>query len=186
MKRARISAALLALILGLAPGPAPLAEDACGALRLQEEKDYPLQEVITAMLEETGLRLQWLAQAAVRFPEEPLFTQALEAEQLRAEDMRLQLAAWGFSWEPAEPPWAPEVPAEHETALKAFRDMAQRGMLMCMRLEENREVPDEDRFQAHMWGHEYRQQLDDCDLKADSLGYAWAWQYGEEELRHGD
>ena len=183
MKRARISAALLALILGLAPGPAPLAEDACGAVRLQEVKDYPLQEVITAMLEETGLRLQWLGKAAERFPEEVLFTRALEAEQPRAEAMRLQFDAWGFAGEPAEPPCAPEVPAEHEQALKALRDMAQRGMLMSMRLEENRSVPDEDRFQAHMWGHEYRQQLDDCDLKADSLGYSWAWQYEEEEPR---
>lgn len=183
MKTAKFIAALLALIMGLTLSAAPLAEDNYGALRLQEEKSYRLREVIRAMLEETSLRLQWLSQAAERFPEEPLLTQALEMEQARAQAMLQQFAAWGFSEQTIQPPGFPEVPVGHEQALKTLRDMAQRGMLMSMRLEENRSVPDEDRFQAHMWGHEYRQQLDDCDLKADSLGYAWAWQYEEEEPR---
>ncbi len=183
MKTAKIMAALIALVLGLALSTAPLAEDDYGALRLEEEKTYQLREVVRAMLEETGLRLQWLSQAAERFPDEPLFTQALEMEQARAQAMLQQFAAWGFSEQTIQPPDPPEVPAGHEQALYMLRSMAQLGMLMSMRLEENREVPDEDRFQAHMWGHEYRQQLDDCDLKANEYGYAWAWQYEGEETQ---
>ena len=181
-KKSRIRT-LLAIMLGLTLTAAPLAEDAYGALRLQEEKAYQLREVVMAFLEETGLRLQWLSQAAERFPDEPLYKQALEMEQARTQTMLQQFAAWGFPEEPAEPPFPPEVPAEPEQALRALRDMAQRGMLMSLRLEENRDIPEEDRFQAHMWGHEYRQQLDDCDLKADGFGYSWAWQYEGEELR---
>lgn len=181
MKMAKFAAALLAIILGLTLTAAPLAEDTYGALRLQEEKAYQLREVVMAFLEETGLRLQWLSQAAERFPDEPLYKQALEMEQARTQTMLQQFAAWGFPEEPAEPPFPPEVPAEPEQALRALRGMAQRGMLMSLRLEENRDVPEEDRFQAHMWGHEYRQQLDDCDLKADGFGYSWAWQYENEE-----
>ena len=178
----RFGALLLLCLLSLqAVPPAALAEEAYGALRLQEEKAYQLREVVTAMLEETGLRLAWLEGAAGRFPGEPLFSQALEAERERSEIMRRQFAAWGLAGEPAEPPFAPEVPPGFEQALKALRGMAERGMMMSMRLEENREVPDEDRFQAHMWGHEYRDQLDGCDLRADELGYSWAWQYENEE-----
>ena len=181
MKKARITAVLLALMLGFTFTASPLAEEAYGALRLMEDKPYGFHEVMNAMLEEARLRLLWLTQAGERFPGELLFSQALEPERERVKNMSRQFAAWGFAEEPLEPLFAPEVPQVFEQALKAMRDMAERGMMMSMRLEVNREVPEEDRFQAHMWGHEYRDQLDGCDLRADELGYAWAWRYEDEE-----
>lgn len=183
MKARWISSSLLAFILLFALSAASLEGDKYGALRLQEETTYPLREVLSAILEETGIRLKWLIKAAERFPEEPLFTQALEMEQTRIPVMLNQFAAWGLEEELPEPPYPPENPEGYEQALKALRGMAQRGMLMCMRLEVNGGLPDRGKYWAHSWGHEYRQQLDDCDLKAEMLGYSWAWQYEEDESR---
>ncbi len=181
MKAGKISTSLLAFILVFALSTASLENDAYGAMRLQEETAYPLREVFRAILEETAMRLQWLFKAAERFPDEPLFIQALETEQTRMPIMLHQFAAWGFDEEFTEPPYPPEIPAEHEQALKTLRGMAQRGMLMSMRLEVNRGLPDGGKYWAHSWGHEYRQQLDDCDLKAEALGYSWAFQYEADE-----
>jgi hypothetical protein len=87
--------------------------------------------------------------------------------------MRQQFAAWSFAEESADPP-TPEVLPGFEQALRALRDLAERGMIMYQRPEEHGDAKDNARFQARMWGHEYRNQLDNCDLRVDELGYAWA------------
>ena len=172
---------LTAFALCLATLMPSLAQESYGAERLEEEKPYDLFELMPAFLEETRLRMAWFEQTAGRFPHELLFKQALEAEKERASAMRRLFSSWGYAQEPSDPPHAPEYLQGLEQAVKGMRDMADRGMMMSRRLEAAAGAVNEVRAYAHMWGHEYRQQLDSCDLRAESLGYKWAWQYDEDE-----
>ncbi len=170
---------LAVFVLCLAPLMPSLAQESYGAERLEDGKPYDLSGVMRAFLEETRFRMAWLEQAAECFPHEFLFKQALEAENSRAKRMRQLFSSWGYEEEPAELPPAPEFFHGLEQAVKGMRDMAERGMMMSRRMEAAAGAANEVRAYGHMWGHEYRQQLDSCDLTAENHGYKWAWQYDE-------
>ena len=172
---------LTSFAMCLTPLTPSRAQETYGAERLEDERPYGLFELTRAFLEENKFRMAWLEQTAERFPFESLFKQALEAERERTAAMRRLFSAWGYTREPAEPPHAPESLRSLEQAIKGMRDLAERGMMMSRRMEAVADAVHEARVYAHMWGHEYRQQLDDCDLRAEELGYTWAWQYDETE-----
>lgn len=180
MKIIKFLAILLTLVLGISFMAPVSAQEAYGADRLMEDKPYQFHEMAQAALEETSYRLAWLEQAADWFQGEPLFRRELEAEKEREQAMRQLFSAWGFAGEPAGPANAPEVPPGFEQALQEMRRLAERAMLMSQRMEAAGFAEGELRAWAHFWGHAYRQQLDECDLKAEALGYGWAWQYEQE------
>lgn len=180
MKKIKFLAILLSLVLGITLMAPALAQEAYGADRLLEDRTYQFQELMQAALEEAGFRLAWLEQAANIFQGEPLFEKELEAERERERTMLQLFAAWGFAGEPAGPPNAPEVPLGLEQALQEMRRLAERAMLMSQRMEGTGDASGEMRAWAYTWGHDYRRQLDECDLRAEALGYQWAWQYEQE------
>lgn len=57
-------------------------------------------------------------------------------------------------------------------------------MMMSRRTEADAGAAYEVRAYAHMWGHEYPQQLDSCDLTTENHGYKGAWQYDEGDPGH--
>ena len=181
MKKTKIIAVLLLLVLGLSLTASPLAEEAYGAEWLAQGQSYTFQEMMRIALEENELHLAWLQMAAQRFPAEPIFAQALAAEMERAQTMRQLFAAWGLAENPADPPRTPEIPSGLEQALKAMRSMEERAMLMYQRFLGEGNPPEEAKAWAYQWEHAFQQQLEACDRLAEKLNYQWAWQHGENE-----
>ncbi len=181
MKRTKITAILLSLVLMFSLTASALAEETYGARQLTQERQYTFHDMLRIALEEVELRLAWLQGAAERFPQDSIFTQALAAEVERAQTMRLLFAGWGLTQEPADPPHAPEIPQDPEQALQVMRTMEERAMLMFRRLQGEGKPPQDAMAWANQWEHTYQQQMETCQQLAQKRDYAWAWHDGNGE-----